>query len=87
MIARFRKLCSRVHASRVFAKKGPQVPAPFREASREPFGSHFGSHFVVILGSPEGPRSARRGPGEPKEAQNETQETQNDPQEGPGGQK
>ena len=82
MIARFRKLCSRVHASRVFAKKGPPVPAPFREASRELLGSHFGSHFGTILGPPEGPRSARRAPGEPQEAQHETQETQNDTQEG-----
>ena len=61
----FQKLSSRVHASRVFAKKGPPVPAPFRETSQEPFESHFGCHFGVPGGPQErqeSPRRAKRGP-------------------------
>ena len=66
-----------------FENKGLPVPAPFREASREPFWEPFWTPRRLPRGSQERPRSARRAPGTPQEARNEPQEAPNELQEAP----
>ena len=90
MIARFQNMGSRRGKTSFFENKGLPVPAPFREASREPFWEPFWTPRRLPRGSQERPRSARRAPNElqeapnePQEARKESQETQNEPQETP----
>ena len=79
----FQNMGSRRGKTSFFANKGLPVPAPFREASREPFWEPFWTPRRLPRGSQERPRSARRAPGTPQEARNEPQEVPNELQEAP----